>query len=112
MTEQTLEFSVQEQEKFKEGFLRHWPNTPKEVLENDHLWAKLLESHQKWEDDFTEWLRNWKDISDFLENNRTFFWNFLTYVGIFTREELTLVHKGPCGRRFTNVMGQVANGLL
>ncbi len=111
MSEQTLDLTAEEQEKLKQGFLLLWPNSEKDLVENDDLWAKLLESHQMWEDNYSGWLQKWKEISDLLRENRTFFWNFITYVGIFTDQELTVVRKG-CGRRFTNVMGQVANGLL
>lgn len=112
MASYTLELTQAELQNFKTVFFNDLTDNEKQVLENDALWETLQESHNKWESDYTEWLRLWKDMSNVLKEHRELFWKFITHFALFSQTRLNIVNRNNYGRRFTNVMGQLANGLL
>lgn len=112
MASNTLDLTEAELQHFKTRLYKNLTDNEKQVLNNDTLWEKLQESHRKWESDYTQWLKLWKDMSTLLKEHRDLFWKFIVDFALFSQERLNIVNRNAYGRRFTNVMGLLANGVV
>lgn len=112
MSHYTLELSEEDLQEFKRRLFETISENDRKLLQNDALWTLLRASHKKWETDYKAWLQCWKEMSDLLKEHRDLFWDFVTQFAFYTEERLQIVGRNECGRRFANVMGLLANGLL